>query len=64
MRESLCRFCGKKAVKKFSLIFDNESDEEGPNLLQKINSCIPVTVSTNERKSRRSFCAEFSLIFR
>lgn len=51
MLESLCRFCGKKTAKKFSLIFEDESDEEGPSLLQKINSCIPVTVSTNERKS-------------
>lgn len=53
MQESLCRFCGKKTVKKFSLIFGDESNGEGPTLLQKINICIPVIVSTNERKNRR-----------
>lgn len=64
MLESLCRFCGKKTVKKFSLIFEDESDEEGPTLLQKIISCIPVNVSENEGNPPLLFCTGISSIFR
>lgn len=51
MLDFLCRFCGKKSVKTLNYIFEEATNAEGPTLLQKITSCIPITVNKMTKKT-------------